>query len=257
MKKKYKTGLVLSGGGTRGFAHLGVIAALYEAGIKPDVISGVSAGAIAGAFIAAGKSPEETLKIFNKGWFFSYTKPHIPVDGLLKFSGLQEVIEKEIKYKNIEDLPVPFFIAVSNLNRGEIEYHNRGILYQTVLASSSIPVLFSPIEIEGQFYVDGGLMDNIPVEPLKNDCENIIVVNISPINPKESFKNLIKIASRTFYMSVNANIAKVRKYATMFIEPEGIDKYEILSLSQASDLYELGYNSAKKVLKKNHSVIQE
>jgi len=250
MKHKYKTGLVLSGGGTRGFAHLGVISALYEKGIRPDVISGVSAGAIAGAFIAAGKSPEETLKFFNKGWFFSYTKPHIPVDGLLKFSGLQEVIAKEIPYKNIEDLPVPFYIAVSNLNKGEIEYHNNGLLYQTVLASSSIPVLFSPIEINGQFYVDGGLMDNIPVEPIKNDCEELIVVNISPINPLETFKNLIKIASRTFYMSVNANVSRVRKYATIFIEPEGIDNYDILSLSHASELYELGYNSAKKVLEK-------
>ena len=82
MSKKYNTGLVLSGGGTRGFAHLGMIAALYEKGIKPDVISGVSAGAIVGAFIAAGKSPEDVLDIFTKGWFFQYTKVHFPVDGL-------------------------------------------------------------------------------------------------------------------------------------------------------------------------------
>jgi len=251
MKHKYKTGLVLSGGGTRGFAHLGVISALYENGIKPDVISGVSAGAIVGAFMAAGKSPEETMEIFSKGWFFSYTKPNILVDGLLKLSGLKEVIDKEIEYKRIDDLSVPFFIAVSNLNKGTVEYRNSGPLCQTVIASSSIPVLFPPIEIENQFYVDGGLMDNIPVEPIKNDCERIIVVNISPINPKESFKNLIKIASRTFYMSVNANLAKVRKYATIFIEPEGIDNYEILSLSHAAELYDLGYKSAKKVLEKS------
>jgi NTE family protein len=250
MKHRYKTGLVLSGGGTRGFAHLGVISALFEKGIRPDVISGVSAGAIAGAFISAGKSPEETLKIFSKGWFFSYTKPHIPVNGLLKFSGLKEVIEKEIPYKKIEDLPLPFYIAVSNLNKGEVEYHNKGLLYQAVLASSSIPVLFSPIEINGQFYVDGGLMDNIPVEPIKHDCEKIIVVNISPINPQEAFTNLIKIASRTFYMNVNANVPRIRKYTTIFIEPEGIDKYDILNLSHASELYELGYRSAIDVLKK-------
>jgi NTE family protein len=250
MKYRYKTGLVLSGGGTRGFAHLGVISALFEKGIRPDVISGVSAGAIAGAFIAAGKSPEETLKIFNKGWFFSYTKPHIPVDGLLKFSGLKEVISKEIPYKKIEDLPVPFYVAVSNLNKGEVEYYNKGLLYQTVLASSSIPVLFSPIEIKGQFYVDGGLMDNIPVEPIKNDCEKIIVVNISPINPCETFNNLIKVASRTFYMSVNANVPRIRKYTTIFIEPEGIENYDILSLSHASELYELGYKSACNILRK-------
>ena len=245
--KKYKTGLVLSGGGTRGFAHLGVIAALYEKGIKPDVISGVSVGAIVGAFIASGKSPEEILSIFKKGWFFKYTKLNIPTDGLLRLDGLKEVIRKEIQYTMIEELPVPFYVTVANLNSGEVEYMNSGSLSQTVLASSSIPVLFAPVEIDGQHYVDGGLMDNIPIEPIKEKCDKIIVSNISPLNPREKFKNLIQIASRTFYMSVHANMREVNKYATTFIEPEGIDNYDILSLSHATELYELGYNSVNSL----------
>jgi NTE family protein len=243
--KKYKTGLVLSGGGTRGFAHLGVIAALNEKGIYPEVISGTSAGAIVGAFIAGQKSPEETMKIFKKGWFFQYTKLNLPVNGLLKLDGLREIIEEEVKYKNIEDLPVPFYVSVANMNKGAVEYKNSGPLGKTVLASTSIPVLFAPVEINGQYYVDGGLMDNIPIEPIKNDCEQLIVVNISPLNPREKFKNLIQIASRTFYMSVNANMNQVHKYATVFIEPEGIDNYDILSRSHADELFELGYNSLK------------
>lgn len=248
MTKKYKNGLVLSGGGTRGFAHLGVIAALFEKGIKPDVISGTSAGAIVGAFIAGGKTPEEILKIFKKGWFFKYTKLHIPIDGLLKLDGLKEVIQKEIQAKKIEDLRIPFFVAVSNLNKGTIEYKNNGPLGETVLASSSIPILFSPVTLNGDSYVDGGLMDNIPVEPIKNSCEKIVVSNISPINPKAKMKNLVQISIRTFYMSVNANMKVVRKHATLFIEPEGIDGYDILSRSHADELYELGYNSTLKEL---------
>jgi NTE family protein len=243
--KKYKRGLVLSGGGTRGFAHLGVIAALREKGFQPDVISGTSAGAIVGAFIAAGKTPEEVMKIFNKGWLFKYTSLHLPVDGLLQLNGLQEVIKKGIPCSNIEQLPVPFFVSVSNLNNGAVEYKNSGPLGKTVLASSSIPVLFAPVEIDGQRYVDGGLLDNIPIEPIKNDCEVIVAVNISPINPRENFKNLIQIASRTFYMSVNANMNEVHKYATVYIEPEGIDHYDILNVTHARELYELGYNSLK------------
>jgi len=243
--KKYKTGLVLSGGGTRGFAHLGVIAALNEKGIYPEVISGTSAGAIVGAFIAGQKSPEEVMKIFKKGWFFQYTKLNLPVNGLLKLDGLREIIEDEVEYKNIEELPVPFYVAVANMNKGAVEYKNSGPLGKTVLASSSIPVLFAPVEINGRYYVDGGLMDNIPIEPIKNDCEQIIVVNIAPLNPREKFKNLIQIASRTFYMSVNANMNLVQKYASVFIEPEGIDQYDILSRSHADQLFELGYNSLK------------
>ncbi len=247
--KKYKTGLVLSGGGTRGFAHLGVISALSEAGIVPDVISGTSAGAIAGAFIAAGKNPRDILETFKKGSFFNYSKLQIPRDGLMKLDGLKEVIRKEIIYKNIEDLPIPMFITISNLNKGTIEYRNTGHLGETVLASSSIPILFSPVKIDGNLYVDGGLMDNIPVEPIIPNCEQIIVSNISPINPKEKIKNLVEIATRTFYMSVNANIERVRKFASMYIEPEGIENYEFLSRTHANELFETGYNTTIKMVK--------
>lgn len=243
--KKYNVGLVLSGGGTRGFAHLGVITGLLEKGIHPDVISGTSVGAIVGAFIAGGKSPEEILKIFNKGWFFKYTNLHFPDDGLLKLGGLKGVIKKTMPYDTIEELPLPFYVAVANLNSGSAEYLNKGPLGLTLLASASIPVLFSPVKIDGQLYVDGGLVDNIPVEPIKNDCEHIISVNITPLNPRQSIKNLIQIASRTFYMGVNANMTGVHKYSSVYIEPEGVDKYDILSLSHADELFEIGYNAVK------------
>jgi len=248
--KKYKTGLVLSGGGTRGFAHLGVIAALYEKGIKPDVISGTSVGSLVGSFIANGRTPEEIMQIFGKGWLFKYTKLHLPVDGLLRLDGLKEMIQKNIPVKNIEDLKIPFYVAISNMNKGTVEYKNSGPLDETVLASSSIPIIFSPVKMNGQLYVDGGLMDNIPIEPIKNDCENLIVVNISPLFPKDNMKNLIQIASRTFYMSVNANIPEVLKYATLYIEPEGIDTFDILSLSHAREMFKLGYDSTQKAMKK-------
>jgi len=248
--KKYKTGLVLSGGGTRGFAHLGVIAALFDKGIKPDIISGTSAGAIAGAFIAAGKNPRDILETFKKGSFFTYTKLQIPRDGLMKLDGLKELYHREIPAKNLEDLDIPFFVAISNLNKGTVEYRNTGPLGETVLASSSIPILFAPVLIGDDLYVDGGLMDNIPIEPIKHDCDQIIVSNISPINPMEKIKNLIHIATRTFYMSVNANMKQVRKYATVYIEPEGINNYEILSRTHADELFELGYNSTMKTLNK-------
>lgn len=246
--KKYKTGLVLSGGGTRGFAHLGAIAALFEKGIKPDVISGTSAGAIAGAFIAAGKNPGEIRDMLKKDSFFKYTKLQLPKDGLMKLDGLKELFQKEIPAKNLEELDIPLFVTISNLNTGAIEYRKTGVLNQTVLASSSIPILFAPVKIDGNLYVDGGLLDNIPIEPIKLDCENIIVCNISPIKPKENIKNLIEIATRTFYMSVNSNMKQVRKYASVYIEPEGIDTYEILSRTHADELYELGYNSTMKIL---------
>lgn len=250
MAHKYKNGLVLSGGGTRGFAHLGVISALQELGIRPDVISGVSAGAIVGAFIAAGISPHDVLQTFKKGWFFQYTKIHLPVDGLLKLDGVKEIIEKEIGVTKIEDLDIPFHICVSNLNKGTVEYKDKGPLGKTVLASSSIPILFAPVSMDGYLYVDGGLMDNIPVEPIADDCENVIVSNISPINPRANLKNLVQIAARTLYMSVNVKSKQVEEQATFYIEPKGIDKYDILMRKHADELYELGYKTTMEVVKK-------
>lgn len=250
MTKKYKNGLILSGGGTRGFAHLGVIEALHELGIQPDVISGVSAGAIVGAFVAAGIQPHDVLNIFKKGWFFQYTKIHLPVDGLLKLDGVKEIIAKEITVENIEDLNIPLHICVSNLNKGTAEYKNKGPLGDTVLASSSIPVLFAPVALGRYLYVDGGLMDNIPIAPVKSDCESLIVSNISPINPRAKMKNLVQIATRTVYMSVNVKTEEVKKLADYYIEPRGIDTYDILLRKHADELFELGYKSTLEAFNK-------
>lgn len=246
--KKYKTGLVLTGGGTRGFAHLGAIQALYEKGIKPDVISGVSAGAIAGAFTASGKSPEEIFKLFKKNWAIQYTKLKLPVDGLLRLDGLKNIISKNITAKNIEDLETPLFIGISNINKGIIEYRNKGPLDVTVLASSSIPILFAPVKIGRYSYVDGGLMNNIPIEPIVDQCKELIVSNISPINPKANVNNLIQIATRTFYMSVNAHLPEVMRRASIYIEPKEINKYDMLLRTHADELFELGYVAAKKAI---------
>ncbi|WP_319482288.1 patatin-like phospholipase family protein [uncultured Draconibacterium sp.] len=249
MTKKYENGLVLSGGGTRGFAHLGVIAALQKLGIQPDVISGVSAGAIVGAFIAAGKSPEEVRDNFKRGWFFQYTKIHFPVNGLLKLDGVKEIIEKEIEAENIEDLNIPFFICVSNLNMGTVEYKSKGNLSDAVLASASIPIIFAPVELGKYLYVDGGLMDNIPVAPIRKDCQQVIASNISPINPKANMKNLIQIATRTVYMSVNQKLDEIKKQVDFYIEPRGIDEYDVFQRKHADELFDLGYKKTLEVLK--------
>lgn len=102
--KKYKWGIALGGGGARGFAHLGVLEALNEKGIYPDIISGTSTGAIAAAFLASGHSPYEALKKFTKYDFYDLSNFRIPRGGLLLFDKLEETLKKEIEAENIEDL---------------------------------------------------------------------------------------------------------------------------------------------------------
>jgi NTE family protein len=243
----YQVGFVLSGGGARGFAHLGMLDAFLEIGIKPDVISGVSAGAIAGAFFSSGKTPHEIHQILKTGNLFKYTAITLPVNGLLKLDGLQKVIEKEIPFKRIEDLPIPLFVGVSNVTDGMVEYLNKGTLSKLVLASASIPVLFSPVQIDGKLYCDGGLLENIPITPLLGKCRKIVVFNISPLHKPADIKNLVQMVTRTFHLSIHSRISEAKKHADIYIEPEELTHFDLLSAGQADEAYEIGYKTVTKM----------
>ena len=242
---KYNIGLVLGGGGARGFAHIGVAKALYEKGIKPDIISGVSAGAIAGAFLAAGHDPAEVMDLFKDQAFMKITKIHIPKDGLLKLDGLKKQIEEHIGFKKIEDLPIPLIVAVCNLNKARVEYLDKGPLSQIVLASSSIPVLFAPVRMKGSVYVDGGVLDNLPVKPIRKFCRKIIAVNISPVHDTDKLDTLFQVAVRTFHLSVDKWTNQWGKKADILIEPPGIDHYDILRTKHVEELFENSYQFAR------------
>lgn len=236
---------MLSGGGTRGFAHLGIMEALREKGITPDVISGVSAGAIVGAFLSAGKSPAETHQILKKGNLFKYSAIQLPTNGLFRLTGLQKIIEKEIPYQRIEDLPVPMYVGLTNITEGRVEYHNKGPLSKTILASASIPVLFSPVEIDGNLFSDGGLLENLPVQPLTGKCEKIIVSNVSPLQKPFEVKNIAQMVTRTFLIGVHARTEEAKKHATLYIEPAGLINFDLINISNADEAFEIGYKAVQ------------
>ncbi|ADQ15689.1 patatin-like phospholipase family protein [Halanaerobium hydrogeniformans] len=246
MKKK-KIGIVLAGGGARGFAHLGVLKALEEKDIKADYISAVSAGSIVGAFISAGKKPDQIMEIMKENDFFDYAKVTVPINGLMSLDNLHHNLEEHLQEEKISELKIPLYIAAANLITGKIKYFDEGDISKIVQASSSIPVLFSPVEINGDLYVDGGLLDNLPVEPLKNKCDIIIAVNIMPIEKTRNLNNLVEIALRTFQLSVNRDQEQIKNSVDLFIEPEGLEDYHILDTKHADKLFELGYRHTKKI----------
>ncbi|TRZ45334.1 patatin-like phospholipase family protein [Robertkochia solimangrovi] len=240
--KPYRCGIVLGGGGTRGFAHLGVLKALEEKGIKPDIISGVSAGAIAGAFIANGISPEDTLNIMKSHRLFDFTTFQLPKTGLLNFDKLSAHLRKHLGDMNLEDTPIPFIVTTTDLLKGKVRYFKKGNLADIIQASASIPVLFSPVKLEDSYYVDGGVFSNTPIAPLLGLCEKIIVINISPLDSIETPGNIRDIAARTFQLSVNASNLLARDSCDLYIEPEGLANFPILDSSRADELYQIGYN---------------
>jgi NTE family protein len=246
--KKYKTGLVLSGGAARGFAHVGVIKALHEHGIYPDVVSGVSAGAIAGVLYCDGYNTDEMLEIIKDRSLLKYASLTIPRNGLMSMENLRTVLEDALRAKKFEDLKIPFFCNATNLNDGTPEYFYKGDLVTSVIASASIPVLFRPVFIKGKTYVDGGVVDNFPIEPIKDKVEQIIGVHVNPTGKEKEVKGLIKIAERSFHVSVNSRIKEMSENCDLFIQPKGLEEFSLLSVTSGRKIYEVGYESASKML---------
>jgi NTE family protein len=246
--KQYKTGLVLSGGGARGFAHLGVIKALNETGIYPDVISGTSAGAIIGVLYADGYTPEEILGMMNTGSRLDFMRPALPREGLLQINGIIKILKTYLRSKNFEELKIPLFVTATDLNNGKAVYFSKGDLFEPVIASASIPVVFQPVKIDDISYVDGGVLDNLPIRPIENKCCILVGSFVNPVGYVEKISGLINIAERTFMLSMSKEIFEKSKKFDLFIAPPELGNYKILDPEKASELFEIGYNATMEKL---------
>ena len=249
MSKKYKIGLVLSGGGARGFAHLGVIQALNENNIYPDVVSGTSAGAIVGALYADGYSPSEILNIFNSTSRLHYIRPAVPRAGLFQISGIIEILKKNLRARSFSELKIPMFVCATDLNNGKAVYFSDGELMNPIIASASIPVLFNPVIIGNIHYVDGGVLDNLPVKPVENICTALVGSFVNPTGYENNFSSLLQIAERTFMLNISREVAIKSGKFDLFVAPSALHNYKILDPEKAQEVYEIGYNETIKLLK--------
>lgn len=244
---KFKIGIALGGGGARGFAHLGVLKALEENGITPDIISGVSAGALVGVFIASGRKPDDIFNLMKNNKFNDYVQLIVPKNGLFSLEKTNKLLKEHLSSDDFEELKIPLFVAATNILKGEIEYFNSGKLSTVIQASMSIPVLFSPVKIGKDLYADGGIINNLPVEPLMGKCRKIIAVNISPLQRVTKIQNLAEAAARTFQLSVNATIKGIEDKCDLYIAPEKLSKFDLLNTSHFDEMFEIGYDFCKNM----------
>lgn len=247
MAEKKKIGLALSGGGARGFAHIGVVKALYERDIYPEIFSGTSAGALIGIFLANGKDPEDIFNFFKDKKIFDVSRLKIPDNGLMNMKAAKEEIKKELNIEDLRDTKYPFYVCVSNMTKGKVEYLNKGPAVEIVLASAAIPVIFAPVKMGNDYYSDGGIFDNLPVEPIREKCEKVIGIHVNPIFEQEDLTSLAGVASRAFSLTVNSTIAEHKRKCDLWIEPDDLYKYKILGFDNQEELFETGYNYAKKL----------
>jgi NTE family protein len=247
--KQYNIGLVLSGGGARGFAHLGVIQALNESGIFPDVLSGTSAGALIGVLYADGYTPGEILNLMNSGSRLDFMRPALPREGLLQINAILKILKSSLRAKIFEELKIPMYVSATDLNNGKAVYFSEGDLFEPVIASASIPVLFQPVKIKDISYVDGGVLDNLPLRPIENKCRILIGSFVNPVGYMEKISGLINIAERTFMLSMSKEISEKAKKFDIFIAPPELRNYKILDPEKSAELFMIGYKATNEKLK--------
>jgi NTE family protein len=250
MNEKKKYGLVLSGGAARGFAHIGVLKALEESGFRPDIISGTSAGALIGSMYAAGKTADEIAAFAKKQTFMKSVKVGWPVKGLSRFHKLDTVLKEFTGVETFEELKIPLKVTVSNIEKGREEVFDSGPLWDIVLASCSIPMLFKPVIINGMTYVDGGLFKNFPASIIRKECDYLVGVNLLPNKEVkgEDLKSITSVASRCFILSVRTRNNEDLSLVDILIEPDKLNEFSLFAFGKFKEIFQLGYDEALKVV---------
>lgn len=205
-----KIGLALGGGAARGFAHVGVIQVLEEAGISPVLVTGTSAGSLVAALYASGKNGAQLQKIaenMEEATIADWTLPFFG-RGVLRGEALAKYVNTQVGQKLIEAMPLPLGIVATDLNSGNDMLFQRGDTGTAVRASSAVPAVFTPVKINGHEYVDGGLSSPVPVRAArKMGAELVIAVDISSPPEGGSANGTIEVLLQTFSImgkSINA-----------------------------------------------------
>ena len=247
-KKPFRIGIALSGGGIKGLCHAGVLKALEETGIKPDIISGVSAGAVVGALYADGYSPDEIATFFEDISFRKLTKIQIPDGGFFRIDYFQKFITRKLRAKTFEELRIPLRIVATDLDKGQSVVFSSGKLIDPIVASCSIPVLFSPKVIDGVHYVDGGVLKNFPVSTIRDDCDKVIGVNASPLVADDYKVSILNVAARSYNFMFKANIIHDKELCDLLIEPVDMGNYDTFDVNKGREIFELGYRTTRQLL---------
>lgn len=244
--KPYKFGIALSGGGARGIVHIGVLEALRKYGIHPEIISGTSAGALVGVFYAAGMEPLQILDLVKGSKVRKMINWKLPSNGLFDMKKIQNLLEQYISSDDFSSLQKPFHCAVTNLNTGLPEIKNSGKLFQWVLASASIPVIFEPQVIDGTTYVDGGIFDNLPVKSIRKQCRILIGVHVNHNGQENNISGFRAIAERTFRLAITKNVEESLELCDFVIAPPQTRQFNTFDFGKADEIFRIGFDETEK-----------
>jgi NTE family protein len=278
-----KVGLVLSGGGAKGFAHIGVLKVLEEAGVKIDYIGGTSMGAVVGGLYAIGYNAAQIDSVFQATNFYElindftprssknfYEKsndelyalvlpfnkfnvgiPQALSKGLYNFNLLSRLTRNVRHVRDFNQLPIPFLCIGSNIETGKQVLLNKGNLAQALLASSAFPSLFSPVEIDGELIVDGGVTNNYPIDQVRELGADIII----GVDVQDDLRDRTTLRDATRILVQITNLHSIEKMKNnilktdIYIKPD-ITKYGVISFDKGKEIIEKGEEAAFSVFEK-------
>lgn len=274
-----KIGLSLSGGGAKGFAHIGVLKVIDSLGIKIDYISGTSMGAIVGSLYASGYSGKDIEKIMKETDFYSiianeknrqeasfFTKDNdkyllsIPVingkfnvlpkaisTGQKNIYLLKELLNNVVNTQDFSELPIPFMCIGTNLENGKTKIFEKGNLINSIMASSAYPGLVDPVKIEDSLYIDGAITINYPSKPLKDKGMDIVIgVDLSqPLSKKEELNSAVSILNQIIDYSIKKETKNQYLYTDINIHPK-LDGLSSTSYGNKEKILQIGYQEALK-----------
>ena len=248
-------GIVLSGGGALGFAHIGALMALEEAGINISAISGASMGSIVGAMYAYGYSPQEMIALIEKEKLYKISKIfnfHLfNRRGLSNYKKVKKILDLALPTDSFDSLKRFFALSMTNFTELETEYAFSGDrLKEKIRASIAIPSVFEPVVIDGITYIDGGMMNNLPIEPIKCKCQKIIMIDVCAATKKASVSGKVKIGYRAGLAMMKQMNAERIAQADYYVGLENLEQFQPFDFKNYKKIIQVGYEGMKKYLEK-------
>jgi len=279
--KTPKIGLVLSGGGAKGLAHIGVLKVIDSLGIKIDYIGGTSMGAVIGGLYASGYSGKQLDSIFShvdvdallqdftprdsKNFYqkrndeiyaltlpfdgFKLGLPSALSKGMYNYNLLSRLTKHVSHIKDFNELPIPFFCIATNIETGKEIILNRGVLPQSMLASGALPTLYNPVEIDGELLIDGGVVNNYPIEEVRRLGATIII----GVDVQDGLKSREELKGATGMLTQIANYNMIEKMGNkigqtdLYIKPD-IKGFTVVSFDRGKTIVSKGVNAANKLI---------
>jgi NTE family protein len=252
MLKDKSIGLVLSGGGVRGMAHIGLIKALREHQVEAKVVAGTSIGALVGALYANDNSVDDMLKFFKETPLFQYSFFAINKPGFIDTERYFSIFKQFFPENSFKSLKRPLFVVATDLLKGNEKVFYDGELIKPLLASAALPPVFSPVTIDDVLYADGGIMNNFPKEYVDHLTDFVIGSNVSITAPlqKKDLKNSFQLTARVTSLMIHASNHEKLQQCDLFIEPKELDSIGVLDKKGIENAFTIGYDHGCRALEK-------